>query len=81
MTRTSATYHHSPIGFPKAILKLHEEQGKIVSAYWTLHGIMQDEWHFSTAYRPGYAGDIEKELEQFDAVIRSKFSDDATVQG
>lgn len=81
MKRTSATYENSAIGFPGVVLKLYEENGKVISGYWVLKGIVQGPWHFSPSYRPGYAGDLNHEIQSFDAMVRSRFSEDITVQG
>lgn len=82
MTRTSATYTHSTIGFPAIVLKWHEENGVWLQPYVTLHGVIQPpdsllHWQWKTTNAAIYA---DKEMDYFDFFIRDNFSEDASVQ-
>ena len=83
MTRTSATYTHSTIGFPAISLKWHEENGVWLQPYVTIHGIIQpSDFLFSWRWKHNNAATYAlEEMTSFDSFVRKHFADDASVQG
>jgi hypothetical protein len=72
------TYQHSTIGFPKVILKWHEENGKALGAYVTRDGIIIGPWAWHNDNPvPFYPAEIER----FDHHVRAQYADDPSVQG
>lgn len=80
MMRTFATYIHNPIGFPRAVLKLTEEYGKITSAYVTIKGVIDRQWTIKDEKRP-VKDILLAEAARFDDYVRKFYSSDVSMQG
>lgn len=79
MKITFVNYEHSTIGFPRVKLKWAEENGGWQQPYLTIHGVVQPnifQWE-----SPWPQLHRENEIARFDAWVRERFSEDASVQG
>lgn len=87
MKLASATYEHTRIGFPKVILKWHEEDGKFQAAYITAKGIILRDVNANVFF--SYPGTIdcktlvsrEEACQRFDEWVAGSYHHDASVQG
>jgi hypothetical protein len=79
MKCTFASYEHSTIGFPGAVLKWSVSDGWINPAYITVNGIIQPgDWKWRNPYPLNC---LNYELGLFDEWVRQRFAHDTTVQG
>lgn len=86
MVLISALYHHSTIGFPGVILKIHTEGDAIASYYITINGIIRKE-AFKLTDSNGfevtsiYGHSFTQSLDKFDKWVGNTFPEDSSVQG
>jgi len=80
MKLTSATYQHTVIGWPKAILKWHYNGTSHTDPYLTIDGVIKP-WAWS--YREKAVGDyqIKREMARFDDYVLAVYGNNADLQG
>jgi len=80
MQITFATYQHTKPGFPKVVLKWHEQDGKALEPYVTIKGVVSG-WGWEMGFTPTCSQDYQKEMDRFDKWVAGRFSNDISVQG
>jgi hypothetical protein len=81
MKITFASYEHSCIGFPGVVLKWSVENGEASEGRIIINKIIsKSTWKWLSDSK-GVMGNIESELNRFDAWVANRHSDNPTVQG
>lgn len=78
MKRIFAIYEHTRVGFPHVILKWHEMNGKQVSPYMVINGVIKP-WSWELGLDETNC--IERELRRFDEYVGQVYSNNIAVQG
>ena len=80
-----AKYSYTAIGFPKVVLKWHEEGLKIHELYIVIDGVIGGGKRGSYVWRwqrnHGDSVNFRNEFSRFDEWVRQRFADDPSVQG
>lgn len=82
MKQTSASYEHSRIGYPGVKLKWFEEDGKVISKYITVAGIIEPwSWSYESEKHKDFFPNLERELKRFDDYVLRVYENNLQLQG